>query len=295
MKIHLIITTLILVLVQLSCNNSKIKDKENANNPTTQQINLFDSIDNNSYVGFVNKYYFQKTDEFYIELYSKSNSLSFEKISELADSVIYRDDENTRSRIPLNIASKEFDFRGIEELTLFDEKHNELTKAHFIRVELLEGNIFSDFTAVYKTQNSKLLDKAVYCIGNLKEKLTKATYIEFVDSLLTNEIANKLNLTQTYTLEGKHYIDRTKKDTISVINLDKSAQIIEKMNSEYKSIYGSKVTEQIFKLTFIPITRNSRPILLTESMEPETDNGWNSVLVYDGTKYVETDRQRIKN
>lgn len=170
-----------------------------------------------------------------------------------------------------------------------------LQKAHFVRVELLEGNIFSDFTAVYKTQNSKLLDKAVYCIGNLKEKLTKATYIEFVDSLLTNEIANKLNLIQTYTLEGKHYIDKTKKDTISVINLDKSAQIIEKMNSEYKSIYESKVSEQIFKLTFIPITRNSKPILLTESMEPETDNGWNSVLVYDGTKYVESDRQRIKN
>lgn len=131
MKNHLIITTLIFVLVQLSCNNSKTKDKENVNNTTSKHINLFDSIDNNTYVGFVNKYYFQKTDEFYIELYFKSNSLSFKKISELADSVIYRDDENTRSRIPLNIASKEFDFRGIEELTLFDEKHNELTKSSF--------------------------------------------------------------------------------------------------------------------------------------------------------------------
>ncbi|MPM86318.1 hypothetical protein SDC9_133407 [bioreactor metagenome] len=209
--------------------------------------------------------------------------------------MIYKDDENTRSRIPLNIASKGFDFRGIEELTLLDEKHNVLTKAHFVRVEFLEGNIFSYFTAVYKTQNSKLLDKAVYCIGNLKEKLTKATYIEFEDSLLTYEIANKLNLTHTHTLEGKHYINRIKNDTISVINLDNSVQIIEKLNSRYKCIYESKVSEQILKLTFIPITRNSKPILLTESMEPETDNGWNSVLVYDGTKYIETDKQRIKN
>jgi len=233
MKIHLIITTLILVLVQLSCNNSKIKDKENANSPTTQQINLFDTLDNNTYIGFVNKYYFQKTDEFYIELYSKGNNLDFEKISELADSVIYKDDENRRSRIPLNIASKVFDFRGIQELTLFDDKHNELMKAHFVRVELLDGNISSYFTAVYKIENPKLLEKSVYCIGNLEEKLTKNTYIEFEDSLMTNEVENKLNLTHTYRLEGKHYFDRIKKDTISVINLDSTAQIIEKLNSEY--------------------------------------------------------------
>lgn len=82
--------------------------------------------------------------------------MNFEKISRLADSVIYNDDENMRIRIPLSIASNEFDFRGIQELTLFDKSHNELTEAHFVRVELLEGNIFSEFIAVYKTKNSKL-------------------------------------------------------------------------------------------------------------------------------------------
>ena len=108
MKNHLIIATLILVLMQLSCNNSKTRD--NVSNSISEQINLFDSLDSNTYIGFVNKYYFQKTDEFYIELYSKGNNLNFEKVSELADSVIYKDDENVRSRIPLNVASKEFDF-----------------------------------------------------------------------------------------------------------------------------------------------------------------------------------------
>lgn len=199
--------------------------------------------------------------------------MNFEKISGLADSVIYNDDENMRSRIPLSIASNEFDFRGIQELTLFDKSHNELTEAHFVRVELLEGNIFSEFIAVYKTKNSKLLENAVYCIGNLKEKHNKATYIEFKDSLLTIKIAKQLNLNHTYTLEGKHYIDTINKDSISVINLDKSAQIIEKLNSKYKCIYESKVSEQIFKLTFIPITKNSKPILLTESSTINVSHG----------------------
>lgn len=161
MKKYFKITTLLLTLVLFSCNNSKPKDKENVNSTSLQEINLFDSIDNDTYIGFVNKFYFQKTDEFYIELYSKSNDFDFEKISKLADSVIYKDDENMRSRIPLSIASKVFDFRGIKELTLYDEKHNELTKAHFIRVELLEGNISSYITAVYRTDKPKSLDKAV--------------------------------------------------------------------------------------------------------------------------------------
>jgi hypothetical protein len=221
--------------------------------------------------------------------------LNFEKVSGLADSVIYKDDENVRSRIPLNVASKVFDFSGIRELTLFDENHNELTKAHFVRVELLDGNISSYFTAVYKAENPGLLEKAVYCIGNLKEKLTKISYFEFQDSLLTTEIASKLNLTHSYNLEGKHYIDKTKNVSISVINLDSTAQIIEKFNSDYNYIYKSTEPEQISELVFIPLTRNSKPILLKKSGVPESDIEWNSVLVYDGTKYKQTDKQRIKN
>lgn len=295
MKNYFKISTLLLTLLLFSCNNSKPKDKERVSNSTTQQINLFDSIDNETYIGFVNKFYFQKTDEFYIELYSKSNDFDFERISKLADSVIYKDDENMRSRIPLSIASKEFDFTGIKELTLYDKKNNELTKAHFIRVELLEGNISSYFTAVYKTDKPKSLDNAVYCIGNLKENLTKANYNEFEDSVLTNEIVNKLNLIHNYNLESKHYQDNITKTTTSVINLDTIAQIIEESNSDYNCIYKSTEREHIFELVFIPLTRNSRPILLTKSVVPDTDVEWNSVLVYDGTKYKLTDKQRIKH
>lgn len=285
----------ILVLVQFSCNTSKTKDKQNVDSSTFQQINLFDSTDKYTYVGFVNKYYFQNSDEFFIELYSISNDLNFEKISKQTDSVIYKDDENKRSRIPLSIASKEFDFRGIKELTLFDKNHNELTKAHFIRVEILDDAMSSYFTAVYKTDEPKLLNNAVYCIGNLSEKLTKTNYLEFEDSLMTNEIVNKLNLTYTYNLKSKHYIDKVKNITVSVLNLDTTSQIIEKFSSDYNCIYKSTENEHIFELLFVPISRNSKPILLTKSWIPDTDEQWNSLLVFNGAKYELTDRQRIKN
>jgi hypothetical protein len=295
MKNYFKISILLLTLLLFSCNDSKPKDKENVSNSTTQQVDLFDSIDNNTYIGFVYKYYFQKTDEFYIELYSKGDNLNFEEISELADSVIYKDDENMRSRIPDNVASKEFDFSGIRDLTIFDENHNELTKAHFVRVELLDGNISSYFTAVYKAERPKVLEKAVYCIGNLNENVTKVNYTEFEDSIMTNEIVNRLNLTHNYNLESKHYHDNTTKATISVINLDTVVQIIEKSNSEYTCIYKSTENENIFDLLFVPIIRNSKPILLTKSWMPDTDAAWNSILVYDGKNYKLTEKQRIKN
>lgn len=112
---------------------------------------------------------------------------------------------------------------------------------------------------------------------------------------MTNEIVNRLNLTHNYNLESKHYQDNIRKTTITVINLDSIAQIVEKSNSDYNCIYKSTEREQIFELVFIPLTRNSRPILLTKSVVPDTDVEWNSVLVYDGTKYKLTEKQRIKN
>jgi hypothetical protein len=278
-----------------SCNNSKHTNKETVYSSASQKINLFDSNDNNTYIGFVNKFYFQKTNEFFIELYSKSNDINFEKMSKLADSVIYKDDENIRRRIPLSIASKVFDFRGIKVLTLYDEKHNELTKAHFIRVELLDGNINSYTTAVYKTDKPNSLDNAVYCIGNLKAKLTKANYTEFMDTLMTNEIIKKLNFTHNYNLESRHYINKEKNTTFSVINLDSTTQIVEKLNTDYNCVYKSSEREQIFKIVFISITKNSKPILLTKSVVPDTDVEWNSVFVYDGTKYKLTEKQKIRN
>ena len=283
------------LLLLFSCKHKETKENEKLGSSNSQQIDLFDSNDNCTYVGYVNKYYFQKTNEFYIELYSKRTDINFDKISKLTDSIIYKDDENVRRRIPLSIASKEFDFSGIRELTLFDGKQNELTKAHFIRVEFLEGSINSYITAVYQADSPARVNKAVYCIGNLTESLTKANYTEFSDSAMTRDIMNKLNLTYTLNLESKHYRESINKPTFSVINMDSTAQIIERLKSGYNCIYKSSEREQIFDLVFIPIIRNTKPILLIKSVVPDTDVDWNSLLVYDGTTYKPTESQRIKN
>lgn len=279
-----------------SCSSKKAEDKVVQSIPVSECINLFDSTDVDSYVGFVNSYHFQKTEEFYVELYFKQTNIEedeYLRISGSGDSTIFKDDENHRTRIPLKIASQEFDFRGLETLSLFDASNRFLTKAHFVRVEYLNQNISPVFTAVYKADNPKLTDKAIYCVGNLRDKIVADNYTSFDDSSLTKEIEQKLGLTHEYSLDGKHY--RVKDNSsISVINLDTTVVIVEKKKESFSCLYQSKMAENIFDVIFVPIMRKSRPIILTKSVVPDTDVEWNYLLIFDGKQYQPTDRQRIK-
>jgi len=287
---------LLSIAIFCSCSSKKSEVQAAQSIPVSNKINLFDSTDLVSYVGFINRYYFQKTDEFYVDLYFKNDRIEDSEYSQIAgsgDSTIYKDDENHRTRVPLRIASREFDFRGLETIALFDKNNRFLTNAHFVRVEYLDQNISPVFTAVYKADKPNLTDKAIYCIGNLRDNITTDNYIAFDDTILTKEIVQKLGITHKFTLDGKHFHTKDN-NSISLINIDTTAMIIEKKNEFIKVIYQSKVSENIFDIVFVPIIRNSRPIILTKSVMPDTDVEWNELLIFDGKLYQSSDRQRIK-
>ena len=292
---------ILLIPIALFCSCSakqakvKVEQSIPASIPKSVNNNLFDSVDFNSYVGFINRYCFQKTDEFFVDLYFKQDDIDendFTRIASSGDSTIYKDDEYHRSRIPLKIAIHEFDFRGLKTLSLFDENNRFLTKAHFLRVEYLDQNIAPVFTAVYKADKTSLTDKAVYCIGNLKDRIVTDKYISFDDTCLTNEIAQKLSYTHEYTLDGKHYHAKDN-ISISVINFDTTVVIVEKKNNSYDCLYQSKVSENMLDIVFVPLIRNSRPLILTKSIVPDTDVEWSDLLIFDGKRYQTSDRQRI--
>jgi len=296
MKIQFSILLLSIALF-CSCSSKKPEAKVAQLIPVSDRINLFDSINTDSYVGFINRYYFQKTDEFYVELYFKQNTIEEDEYSRIAgsgDSTIFKDEENHRTRIPLKIASQKFDFRGLETLSLFDKNNRFLTIAHFVRVEYLDQNISPVFTAVYKADKPGLTDKAIYCVGNLQEKVVADNYISIEDTTLTKEIEQKLGFNHKFNLDSKHY--RTKdNNSISIVNFDTTAIIVEKRNESIKILYQSKVSENIFDIVFVPIIRNSRPIILAKCVMPDTDIEWNELFTFDGKQYQSSDRQRIKN
>jgi hypothetical protein len=40
--------------------------------------------------------------------------------------------------------------------------------------------------------------------------------------------------------------------------------------------------------------KNNFPYILTRNVKPETDVMWDNLLYYDGTKYINSNRQRIE-
>lgn len=283
------------IAIIYSCASQKAENKKNQQ--IAKEKELFDTLDAMTYIGYVNKYYFQKTDEFYVELYFKNlntDNKKYEQIVGTQDSIIFQDDENRRSRIPNQIAKKEFDFTGLRTITLFDENHRRLTDAQFVRVEYLDQNISPVFTAVYIADKPDLTEKAKYCVGNLTDKFILNAYTLFEDTLLTKEISQKMGYRPEYTLAGKHYRENDKQTSISIINIDDTAIIVEKENNKYYCLYKSNEPENIVDVVFVPIVRNGRSIILLNCMKPESDVEWNSLLVYDGKIYIPVKRQRLK-
>lgn len=151
---------IILVFLISSCNaNFTFNDDKNHEMNSSED---FDSLDSKSYIGFINQFYFQESNEFYIELYFKESGIDYGGIIDIAstqDSIIYFDDENQRNRIPDSIARLKFELSGLNTLTLFDENHHQLTEAQFVRVEYLEQNISPVFIAVYRVDNKLNIEK----------------------------------------------------------------------------------------------------------------------------------------
>lgn len=268
----------ILFLVLASCTNNQSK--------------------NYSYIGFVNQYYINNSNEVYIDLYFNRDSIGdsdYQNLIDNNDSLIYEDMEIRRLRIPNSSARKKIDFRGLGSVILFDKHHNKLTDAKFERVEYLEKPISSGFTAVYKVKEPQYIDSAVYCIGNLKDKIIISDYELFEDTLMTKQLLDKYKLTSRNACKSLHFSDKNKRSIISIINWDFGTLIVEREKDQYRNLFKSTHNENVYDIVFIPITRNGKPVILLKCIKPESDVEWETLLVFNGTEYISTDRQRLKS
>ena len=256
--------------------------------PYKLEINKNDSL---SYIGFVESFY--PNNELYVEMYFKKDNIDFDeydKISKRGDSIIYADDENRRTRIPSEIANKYFDLSGLEPLLIFDKNNKLIAKAHVNRIEYLDQNISPYFIGVFTTENP-IKGKAEYCIGNFNTNLPDMIYDNINDSLLTKLIADKFKITH---VQARHYKTHNSDNVLSVINSENNSHVFEVIDSEIKLLYKSHENEHIQKIIFVPKTINNKPVLLTQCYMPDSDQEWDNVLVFDGSKYLVANRQRIK-
>ena len=244
-----------------------------------------------SYIGFIEN--FHLTNELYIELKFQKENIKYEEFQSLTsdgDSIIYKDDENIRTRIPADIALKNFDLTGLEPLYLFDKDHQLVSKAHITRIEHLDQNISAGFIAVFNIEKPvKGTEK--YVIGSPNPNLKLQGYQTINDSGLTNSILKKYNIRN---VESKHFSNSEVNDTITFIKSSSQSWIIRKENDELKILYQSTEHESVSDLLILTDTIHKKPILLMRCFEPEGDMEWSKLLIYDGKSCRNLEKQRLK-
>lgn len=297
-----LLSILTLTLLTLGCSNKD--NSKGSNNDSLQTTNTYTTQTNNNvlneniqYIGFIDKFYFSNDNEAYVELYfikDETNADEYEKIVKLADSLIYQDDENSRHKFPDNLSQKYFDLRGLSKLKIYDKNNKLFCNADFIRVEYLNQNISSPFIAVFKT-DKLIKEDGYYGISNFNGTFEQINYKVSKDTLMTQKILTKLNEQRPYyglDNNGTHLSFSNNDTILSVINSENFAYVTLTTNKDFKVLYKSVDFENFSDLRIIPLAKNKFPYILTRNIKPETDVMWDNLLIYNGTKYKATNRQR---
>lgn len=296
------ITILTLILLTYGCSN---KHNSNVLINDSLQTTYIDSNQTNKnvlnediqYLGFIDKFYFSNNQEAYIELYfikDETNADEYNKIVKLADSLIYQDDENSRHKFPDNLSQKYFDLRGLSNLKIYDKDNKLFCNAEFVRVEYLNQNISSPFIALFKT-DKLIKEEGFYGISNFNGKFEEINYTVSKDTLMTEIILTKLNEQKpNYGLEnnGTHLFFSNNDTIISILNSLNFAYVTLTTKKDFKVLYKSTNLENFYDIRIIPLIKNRLPYILTRNIQPETDVMWDNLLIFDGTKYTATKRQR---
>lgn len=253
-----------------------------------------------NYIGLIDDFYFLDNNEIYIELYFIKDEITnqdWEQAEKLGDSLIFANDENGRTRIPTNKASKYFDLRGIDSISIYNLQNKLIETVRLKRIEYLNQNISPQFIAVFETDQKLASTEEYYCIGNYNKNLDNQYFKPTTNPKLTQTLTTKFDLNNQYVnqdLKGLHFKHVSRDSTISCLNSNESTMIVLTHSSESSVLFESKDDENIHDIIILPIMCKGFPILLTKSFKPESDMFWNNLLVFDGNKYIIKERQKLK-
>lgn len=244
--------------------------------------------------------YFPETQEFYVPLRVKNASdFNWDVIAKSTDSVTYRVDENTRSRLPMSIAEKYFDMELLDTLGVFSHLHKLITGIKLTHVEYYEPSIESYFIAVYKsTEKFNSLPESFYCMSPTNESKRHISYLYTTDTLLTEEIKRTLNIQPVYQWETKHLQITEPESLYSVLSFQEKSGNVSYL-TETKGNKISLLFKQTDEYSFqdilpIPIYRNDKPILLITMAVPDTDRSLEYIpFIFNGSKYIPFYNNRI--
>lgn len=263
---------------------------------STADESFENSADPSPYIGDVDA--FQATHEYYTTVYYRTDvekSDDYDLLAARADSVVHEDEEMRRKRVPYSIARQYFNLAGLEAISIYNDGHH-VVDARFVRVELLEGMIESQFIAVFKPVDPLAFNPDVsYCIssGDITAKSRAITSQAIDDSLFTNELLHTFKL-QPNPWNTVHVKTMPYEAIYSGITFQYKSLLIETHSG--KSTILKEINEDYYIGAILPVHLeiNGKPVLLLHMGVNETDMVWTSLAVYSGKEYQLLEGNRLR-
>jgi hypothetical protein len=225
--------------------------------------------------------YFPATNEFYVfvETNVLLNNDEYEALSSNTDSVIYKEKETLRERVPIAIARENLDLRLLDSLTIYNTDHQLITSAKFSHIEYYQPAVESGFIAVFKpSPGIKIKGSGFYCISPSAQLSLIPPIKEVIDEGITKRIKDEFGIRPTHNPISKHILFPQTISTLSIVTggaskAPNSISYLTELKDDKITLLNSYKDESVF-MDFLPLPLmiNDRPVLLVKTGIPETDS-----------------------
>ncbi len=222
----------------------------------------------------------------------------------------YYTKDDSRYEIPIDLASQYFNLTYFSDLILYNNSEfiSSIKLKKIIFIESVEENYYRalfkctkevDINQLFKSKGLK------YCISAFAtSKIIPDFEISITENFNVEEELSSLgnNSEELYSLKNENvYFKRLVRllDQKYIVlsfnngeNSDDISYIFQKNKNTLDELFSSNSSKdeyQIFSLDVLPILKNNQPILITYIGRNYSSAGYKILLVYDGSKYVQTD------
>lgn len=280
----------------------KASNRMNPGNQTPEEFQSGIAADSTFYIGYVD--YFPETREFYTALFHREGHEYPDEdlLESKLDSVIISDEDWGRERLPMDEAQRMLMLSGLDTLTVFNRKHEQVCRCPLTRVEYLWNGMESYFIAVFKSDlKSFEQTEELYGISGAfpLEKRTLFSAEELADETYSEYVRTKLQFSSALEWNMRHYYIEPHQSIYSVISSYSPATsevmsyLALQENDAVRILNEETNNFQYLNILPVPIHMNGRPLLLISAGYPSSDVLWDYLAGFDGAGYEVLDHNRI--
>lgn len=280
----------------------KVSNRTNTENQISGERQSDVAADSTFYVGYVD--YFPETREFYTALsHREGHEYPDEDLLEGSlDSVIISEEDWGRERLPMEEAQRMLMLSGLDTLTVFNRRHEQVCRCPLTRVEYLWNGLESYFIAVFKSDlKSFEQTEELYGISGhfpLKSRILFSAE-ELADEKYNDYVKKELQFSSAFQWDMRHYHIEPHRSVYSVISSyspgtgDVMSYLALQENGAVHILNEELNNFQYLNILPVPIHMNGRPLLLISAGYPSSDVLWDYLAGFDGTRYEAIDHNRI--